>query len=256
MSAAAPGASAASRSPAGGARCWRAWTLLPASGGPEASPRAGHSPEATPAPESVGEGPHGPGGGGRRAGGCRPPPRRYRPRSGAAAVGAICRRRPTPNAFRGRERAREPGVREGRGGGAASSSPLPCRGVGVGQQGQRPRRDTGCRRPGLRHGTTQSRSRHGGEGAGGGARPLPEPLSDPPSPSLPFALPGRGDPAEGARVRAGAAAGEAAPHPRGEPPAWPRVPFPGWRNPGPAPPVLSLPPFPSDSSMISYLKKN
>lgn len=87
------------RSPAGGARCCRGWTPLPASGGAEASPRAGHSPEAAPAPESVGEGPHG-------RGGCetgRGLPAAASPRSGAAAVGAICRRRPTPRAFRGRE---------------------------------------------------------------------------------------------------------------------------------------------------------
>jgi len=91
--------------------------------------------------------------------------------------------------------------------------------------------------------------RHGGQGKSGRENPAHFQLC--------FALPRRGDPAEGARVRGGTGRPPSErPVPRGEPPARPRVPFPGGKPPDPAPPALpSLPLFPSDSPVISYLKE-
>lgn len=121
----------------------------------------------------------------------------------------------------------------------------------------------GCRHRGLRQHPagrrgsvplfgTEGKEREGGNPALGW--PLPEPLSAPPPPRA-LLCPAGGTPRWGRGCVPRRPPAER-PAPRGEPPARPRVPFPGWRNPEPVPPaLLSLPPFPSDSSMISYLKK-
>lgn len=151
--------------------------------------------------------------------GCQPPPRRYRPRTGAAAVQAICSGQLTPAPFRGGKRAREPGLREGRGAGAASSSPWRCLGV-EGRQAEavtpgahRWAAGTGDSGSILRDGAAQCLSSARRERSGRGetrlsAGPCPSRFQFPPPPR--FALPSRGDPAVGARVRAAAAAGGAA----------------------------------------------
>lgn len=196
--------------------------------------------------------------------GCQPPPRRYRPRTGAAAVQAICSGQLTPAPFRGGKRAREPGLREGRGAGAASSSPWRCLGV-EGRQAEavtpgahRWAAGTGGSGSILRDGAAQCLSSARRERSGRGetrlsAGPCPSRFQFPPPRAL--LCPAGGTPRWGRGCVPRRPPAER-PAPRGEPPARPRVPFPGWRNPEPVPPaLLSLPPFPSDSSMISYLKK-
>lgn len=198
--------------------------------------------------------------------GCQPPPRRYRPRTGAAAVQAICSGQLTPAPFRGGKRAREPGLREGRGAGAASSSPWRCLGV-EGRQAEavtpgahRWAAGTGGSGSILRDGAAQCLSSARRERSGRGetrlsAGPYPSRFQLPPPPPRALLCPAGGTPRWGRGCVPRRPPAER-PAPRGEPPARPRVPFPGWRNPEPVPPaLLSLPPFPSDSSMISYLKK-
>lgn len=144
-------------------------------------------------------------------------------------------------------RARDANLREGRGGRAACSYPLPCPRVG-GRQAEAvtPEKHrlpaTGapaasCRTAQL---SSPSSTRRANPALGW---PLPESQSTPSS----FALTIRRDPAVG--IVPGRALTEPS-APRGEPPAWPHVPFPGWGN-FDRPPS----PLPSPSSMISNLEK-
>lgn len=144
--------------------------------------------------------------------GCQPSPRRYRPRTkAAAAVHAICSGQLTPSLFCGEERAREQGLREGEEGGRLwlPSATQRCREkAGRGSDPERHRLPV----PGAPAAlcTAQSLSRHGGKGMGREALLLSGPgssLLQLPPPRLPLCFARPGDPAVRTRVRAGAAAG-------------------------------------------------
>lgn len=117
-------------------------------------------------------------------------------------------------------------------------------------EGQRPPRDTGCLWPRLRQRSVIPSARRERNGRGSQA-PVWHCLESPTAslPPLPACFFRPGDPAVRAWVRAGAAAGSSGRAPRPGTRALPRL-----EKPRP-PALLALLPFPSDSTMISYLKK-